>query len=441
MPELYRIIEVSVYSLLNFLPFAIIGLYLFRHTLRFSKWVVAIFLLIVSVLQIGVGNHVAFYPNAVVSVLSLLSTLMYAMFFVHLVKAPVGKSMFVLLFLSNIANYTVIASKCLEGQLFPELARQQYRWSFSLSMVLVDLMLLVPLYLYISRIIAPVIRNQNNSRDWHFLWLIPGVFYLVWYYSIYLLNEGSTIEMALRPSNTLVFTLFNLGALLVYFVVARLLHTHEQNRMLEEQKKIASIQLLQYQKLQEKITETRRARHDLRHHMAVLNGYLKNRDYEKLDSYLADYSRGNYETDSLRLCNHGMVNLILLHFSELAREHGIDFQVEAALSEKIAVPETELSVLFGNLLENAVDACIADSCREKKIIVRIKETPASLYFTIDNTCHQKMECFQSNHYVSTKHEGEGIGIDSCQKIVERYNGIMKITQDADMVYVSVLMYL
>ncbi|MDO4648179.1 MAG: GHKL domain-containing protein [Eubacteriales bacterium] len=441
MPELYRIVEVSVYALLNFLPLAILGLYLFRHMMWLPKWVVVVCMVILSIMQIGIGNHVAFYPNAIVSAVSLITTLLYAVFFLYMVKAPVGKPLFVLLLLSNIENYVVISSKCLEGQLFPELARQQYRWSFSVCMLIVLLILSVPLYLFINRVVAPVVENENNNRDWRYLWLVPGVFYFIWYCCIYLLNEGSTLEMALRPKITIIFTAFNLGAFLVYFVVVRLVQIHEHNRILEEEKKIASIQLLQYQNLQEKILETRRTRHDLRHHQAVLKGYLKKKDYERLEGYLVDYTREAEETESIHFCNHDTVNVILLHFANLAREHGILFLVEGTLSGNIAVQETDLSVLFGNLLENALDACIADSSSVKKIIVRIKETPKTLYFTIDNTCRKKMKRSSGNQFLSTKHEGAGIGIDSCRSIVSRYHGTMKVHQDQEMVYVSVLLNL
>lgn len=37
MPPVSRIVEVIIYSLLNFLPFLVLALYPFRHSLRFSK--------------------------------------------------------------------------------------------------------------------------------------------------------------------------------------------------------------------------------------------------------------------------------------------------------------------------------------------------------------------------------------------------------------------
>ncbi len=439
MPEMYRIAEVSVYALLNFLPLAILALYLFRRSLRLSFRRVMGVVAILCFLQVGIGIHVAFFPTRMVGIISLASTLLYGIAFLYVVKAPWGKSLYILLMLSNLGNYIVISSKCLEGVLFPQLARQQYRWSFSLTMLMVILLISGPMYVYVKKVIAPVILLEHDSLDWRFLWLLPAVFYFIWYESIYMFNPDSTLEAALKPRNTVVLTVINLGALLVYFVTARLLAVNEKNRQLEEQKSLQAIQTLQYEKLQEKIQETRRARHDLRHHINLLNAFVQNQDYQKLGTYLSEYTNSFSDSASLQLCGNAAVNLILLYFADLAKEQGVDFTVSARLSENIPVPETDLSVLFGNLLENALDACISDSSPHKRIEVRINETQTALYFTIDNTFKGRLNKSPANTFYSTKHEGEGIGIDSCRSIARRYHGTLEIEQDETMVYVSALL--
>lgn len=42
MPDISRITEIAVYSLLNFLPFLFLALYPFRRSLRFSKKTTAV---------------------------------------------------------------------------------------------------------------------------------------------------------------------------------------------------------------------------------------------------------------------------------------------------------------------------------------------------------------------------------------------------------------
>ena len=134
MPPLYRMVEVCVYSLTNFLPFLAMALYPFRRRLRFSPAVAAALVAVLTLLQMGLGLCAAFFTPGRGSLLSAVSTGLYAVFYFLAVRAYPGKTLFTLLMISNLANLVVIAAKCLEGQLFPALAVQSYRWSFALMM-------------------------------------------------------------------------------------------------------------------------------------------------------------------------------------------------------------------------------------------------------------------------------------------------------------------
>lgn len=53
MIPLYRIIEICVYSLLNFLPFMALALYPFRSRLRFSVKITVCIIVVISFIQMG----------------------------------------------------------------------------------------------------------------------------------------------------------------------------------------------------------------------------------------------------------------------------------------------------------------------------------------------------------------------------------------------------
>ena len=131
MPPLYRLVEVGIYSLLNFLPLMVLALYPFRHRLRFSKTATVGLVVALSLVQIFLGWQAAFFSTNA-GLLSAVSTLLYAAFYFFAVKVKVGKTGFTLLLLSNNASFIVITSKCLEGILFPSLAYESHlRWKES----------------------------------------------------------------------------------------------------------------------------------------------------------------------------------------------------------------------------------------------------------------------------------------------------------------------
>ncbi len=441
MSGIFRIIELVLFSAISYLPFFLVALLPYRNSLRFPKFVTALFLVLLTALRTGIASWIAFRTNGLMSASSIAQTLLITLFLLLLIKAPIGKKLFTLFLMLGIGTIIISISKTVEGLLFPTLACQIYRYSFSLSILLVTAALALPIGLYLKRVILPVFEYEHTDHDWLYLWMIPCSFYYTQFCTLYLIKDRTAMQIALRPRNAILFSFLGIGASIVYYAISKLLKAHEENRLLEQQNAYASIQLLQYRKLQDKINETRQARHDIRHHLTTMRGFLDNQEYERLDKYLSAYSKTVIDTNAIRLCNNPTLNIILLHFASLAKENGIDFSVSADVPRKSRVPETDLTVLFGNLLENAIDACIADTEANKRIIVRILERDDSFCLTIDNSFSGTF-FRQSGKHSSTKHPGDGIGISSCESIVERYNGTMKMEQNDDhLVMVSVALEL
>lgn len=118
MIPLYRIIEICVYSLLNFLPFMALALYPFRSRLRFSVKITVCIIVVISFIQMGLGLWAAFFSGGNAALASVVSTAVYVVFYFIAVKVNFGKALFTLLMISNMANFVVAASKCIEGKIF-----------------------------------------------------------------------------------------------------------------------------------------------------------------------------------------------------------------------------------------------------------------------------------------------------------------------------------
>lgn len=437
MPPIYRIAEVAVYSLLNFLPFLALALYPFRRCLRFSGRVTAALIVLVTLAQLLLGAWAAFAPGKSAGKISAISTILYAVFYFAAVKKRPGKTFFTLLMISNLANLAVIGAKSTEGLLFPALAVQSYRWSFSLMLFLIEMIIAVPLFFYIKNVYTPAVEKEPSGFAWRYLWLIPATFYIMWYYAIYGNATRSSLEVALRPKNALFLLIVNIGACLIYYVVTRLVL--EQNKTLEltERNHQLTMQAVQYENLQERITEARRAKHDVRHHIALMQEYLAEGDYAALSEYLNRYSVSLPDDSLVRFCGNAAANAVLLYFAQQAKDNDIDYIVKTDLPQELGIPETDISVLLGNLLENALDACKAEPVEDRKIIVRANTDGGSLCLTVDNTCTGELKR-AGGRLVSTKHRGLGLGTQSVRSIAAQYGGTCRFEARNGMFYASVL---
>ncbi len=441
MPPLYRIAEMCVYSLLNFLPFMALALYPFRSRLRFSFRVTVCLIVLMSIIQIGLGMWAAFFSGGKAALASAVSTVLYAVFYFIAVKVHFGKALFTLLMISNTANFVVTVSKCIEGIFFPDLAVQSYRWSFSLIMLFVLAVVWIPLFIYTKKVYTPAVEKEPTGIEWRYLWLIPATFYLIWYYMLYNNSGKSSLETALDVGNAIFLLFINVGACLVYYVIAKLINEQEKNIRLGENNHRLAMQNLQYENLQEKIADARRAKHDVRHHVSLMQEYVRNREYDKLEKYLNSYQQSLPDDTLISFCDNKAVNAVMLYFAQAAKNADIDYDVKAVIPDDIAIDETDLSVLFGNLIENAIDACKAESGDNKKIVIRALTDDYTLCLGIDNTFTGAVRKDFNGVLFSSKHVGFGIGVESVKSIAEKYGGTYRAEVKDGMFMSSVLLNL
>lgn len=438
MPPVYRIAEIFLYSLLNFLPFLALALYPFRHSLRFSRGVTGALVGLLTVIQMLLGAWVSFVPGDHAAVASAVSTALYAAFYFLAVKKPFGKTLFTLLMISNLANLAVISAKCFEGLLFPALATQSYRWSFSLMLLAVEAALAVPVFLYMRSVFTPAVERGSSGFEWRYLWLIPATFYIMWYFAIYSVVSRSALEIALRPKNMFFLILVNIGAFLIYYVIARLISEQNKTLELKEKNHRLTMQAVQYENLQEKITDARRAKHDVRHHIALIQEYLNRGELDALRRYLDRYSASLPDDSLVRFCENAAANAVLLYFAQQAKDNDTDYIVKADIPGDIFVSDTDISVLFGNLLENALDACRKEKDDDRRIVVRAGLTGSSLCVTVDNTFTGTLKRTGSGELISIKHKGRGLGTQSVRSIAAHYGGVCRFEVKDDMFCASVM---
>ena len=138
-------------------------------------------------------------------------------------------------------------------------------------------------------------------------------------------------------------------------------------------------------------------------------------------------------------CRSQAVNALICCYASQVRRHKNRFEAQAAYPEQCPVPDTEVTVLLGNLLENAVEACLREKNGKCSIRLRIfRKNKSSLVFLTDNTCSGTVRFDADGKTpLSSKRKGVGIGVSSIREIADRYGGDTLFEQKAGMFYASV----
>ena len=122
-------------------------------------------------------------------------------------------------------------------------------------------------------------------------------------------------------------------------------------------------------------------------------------------------------------CENEAANLIFSAFADRAAKAGVQFTVQAGISQALPVSESDLCVLLSNALENALHAAVR--CREAGQGAFIETTGhekgKKLFLQITNSCLPDVQLREG--VPVTDRTGHGLGVRSICAISERYGGL------------------
>ena len=216
------------------------------------------------------------------------------------------------------------------------------------------------------------------------------------------------------------------------------------DKELAAKEQLYSLQRDQYKQLAQNAETIKTMQHNIRHQLSAIKGYAVSDESGKLIAYLDELIGGMPSADDKMYCDNFSVNSIVSHFVNLAKNEGIDIDVQLDIPENVgSVPVTDLCIIIGNLLENALEACQRMKHGKKHITLRSRIEVNTLSIGVSNSFDGLWK-EKDGLYLSRKDEKaarEGIGISSVLAICKKHEGQMKIEAEKDTWKSSVLVYI
>lgn len=218
------------------------------------------------------------------------------------------------------------------------------------------------------------------------------------------------------------------GVLLWYDVAMgyrhSLVYAEEQRQM----KRQLAMQVEHLRQMNQKVEESAKLRHDFRHHLRTLMTLSEEGRREELGNYIRGITEINEGTRLGRLTDNVELDALVQYYSNLAQSDSIQFRAKLRLPATLHFPIVDLCGLLGNLLENAVEACLRQRTGNKTIFIAGRAQDGQLEFVVDNSFDGELKT-RGGKYLSSKRNGFGLGISSVLETVERYNGIINLYAD------------
>lgn len=188
--------------------------------------------------------------------------------------------------------------------------------------------------------------------------------------------------------------------------------------------------------------QTRGWRHDYHNHIQTMKAHLVMGELAKLEEYLNELDTDLTTVDTVIKTGNVMMDAILNSKISLAKARGIRIDAKAVVPKELAISEVELSLIVGNLMDNAMEACMKITEEERRFIrVYIDILKGQLYIYVMNSVEGTPKR-SGKIYLSTKNAKEGsyhgFGLMRIDKVVERYHGYLE-RQDEEGVFATEVM--
>lgn len=322
----------------------------------------------------------------------------------------------------------VIATEATVYLTFPSLTISVHYRSLSMSSVwwyVVYLcclaILLYLVYLLLRKKSSDSIDRLSAKQYW---------FFLFFPLSQYILLAAWFISFGEQPSqvNLLVLTISALicfAADVVWFRemsrIADNARLKAENDLLEKQ---VAVQRDYYEMLSANYADMSAMRHDIANHIYTIRVLLQDGKAEEAISYAERLEQSRAAKTILSSCKNSVVHSFLCHKLEEFSGKGIDASFDVTLAPKVGIPDTDLIIALGNLLDNAAEACLAAQSHAARL--KVSQADGCLHIETENSCSAvSLPKKRRIAYLN-----RGIGTSILQSLAAQYGGTYTSANEA-----------
>mgnify|MGYP005755487585 CR=1 FL=1 len=269
--------------------------------------------------------------------------------------------------------------------------------------------------------------------------LLGSIILLITSTGDYVNNEWLEIAQIIKVVALLAFCVVLCS--LVYFINDSIKVRFKQQK---EEYQLKELQA-QYQYYEERLKDEQRVRgiyHDMKNHLLVLQAQLKEigntGDQEKkqeteemitkIRNQISDYE------DYVQTGN-AFLDVILRDKLKKAKEESIDFHTEIDFSKGNFIDALDISTIFGNALDNAIEACEKVPEEERFITMKAGERNHFLVIHIENSAVKEEAEKKTTKEDTFLH---GFGLKNIQRAAEKYGGQCKRNYQSGVYMLSIL---
>lgn len=168
--------------------------------------------------------------------------------------------------------------------------------------------------------------------------------------------------------------------------------------------------------------------HDIKRHLQSISILLEDQKTEKAAAYIRQLLDSSDLKEASRICDNDMLNAILCRYQRQCLDRKVAFHADIRKGAVQDIPLRDLTSLFCNLLDNALEAAenVPDGFIE--LSVQHKDPAPILVIILINSCRARPEFDENGLPITQKADGKrhGFGVKSIEKVVKQYQGNLQM---------------
>lgn len=224
--------------------------------------------------------------------------------------------------------------------------------------------------------------------------------------------------------------------LYIIYIFNKISHLREKEHQTDLMHQQEQLQLQMYRELQKMYRTTCEVAHDINRHVTALKTWISSESVQKSEQYLSDLSDTAQQLLPRIKNQNEILEIILNKVASTCEREKIQLDMDIEDFSMKFISDMDITTIFSNLLDNAVDACMEIENTPKTIQIILCQKMGLIALRVTNTCAYKgAELPQKWH--STKKNHTGIGLSNVQKTVEKYEGVVSVKTKREIFQVSV----
>lgn len=320
--------------------------------------------------------------------------------------------------------------------LHPEMMQSE-NWlqSYSLSdqiIICTPYLLLYVILLLLTARLFTYKTSRLSGKEWLLYTIFPAsqaLMVSLWWFANS--REDPLVSAVLQAVSVLICILADIALFLAVRGMSQRAELKAQNQLLADQ---IDLQREHYAALTEQYERIRVMRHDIANHMHTVQILLNQGNAQAAEAYAAEMLEQHRFHSSLGECENPIVDAFVFSRVEATKIQDIAFSAEVRLPREPGIADTALITAFGNLLDNAVEACLQLPPEQRFIRLSAGMRGAFLAIRVENSGPQTSTTPRLERIPGLE---RGLGIHILRDLAEQYHGAFQTSYENGC-YVAVL---